>query len=279
VNIDLRININKRMLGFKWKTTSNWSPFALLGFAVLSLVLILLVIESKWFYSNTSICPPCFFSLGSLQIPESSDTWWTDDIPRTVHIIAKEPNYSKCHKLLVNSINNHFGDSWNVQEWSIAGNLEIFVQKKYPVYYSMYKDLSRENKAMIAKYLLLYDSGGVIIHEGLLPSTNISPIITGGKVQLVSPSQESIILSPARHPFWHWVLFEALSFLAAVKCTESHLSIESFPVTDRLITFVADAMSAAPSNMFQVATGQLLPSDNSSAIFIDGKKYFQICES
>lgn len=179
-------------------------------------------------------------------------------IPLIIHQTAPSnrfrwsPVWEKCQ----DSVVEHF-QGFNYKMWSDE-DLEQLIRTQYPWFLSQY--LSYPSTIMrvdAARYFILHAYGGIYIDMDFEIYKNFYSQLPQDKVSIVESSyretenhQNSLMASPARHPFWNEVFRELLSTYDYYK--ESVLDATGPRMLDRVVGRVSTEVSiyTLPSHQY-----------------------------
>ena len=147
-----------------------------------------------------------------------SPTWRTDTVPQIVHFVVPsnssrwKPVWQHCHE----TWKQHFPDH-ALQTWDDS-DIEGLVHAHYPTLLAAYQAFPRQiQRADFARYLILNWLGGVYADSDYQCVQNFAHLLPPGRVSIAeSPHggegvQNSLMASPPLHPFWRFVVREALA--------------------------------------------------------------------
>lgn len=140
-------------------------------------------------------------------------------IPKIIHQLAPADK-SKWHEVWYecqNSWKNMY-PNYKYILWTDE-MMDDFMKKEFPKYYDMYKNYKAHiNRVDAVRYFILYKYGGIYADMDMQVLNDFMPYIPQNKVSMVeSPykynenCQNSLMISPAKHPFWKHVFDELVS--------------------------------------------------------------------
>jgi mannosyltransferase OCH1-like enzyme len=137
---------------------------------------------------------------------------FTRQIPRIIHQTAPAdpalwpPIWSVCQKTWLDLARTH---GFQYRFWSDQ-DIDLFMKSAHPEFYPTYKAYPRHiQRVDAARYFILWDYGGIYADMDFAVLEDFYNVLPPGKVSIVeSPHtgwevhQNSLMASPAGHPFW-----------------------------------------------------------------------------
>jgi mannosyltransferase OCH1-like enzyme len=149
---------------------------------------------------------------------EASPSWQTDAVPPLLHFVVPA-NTSRWHALW-----RPCHDTWRagfpahtVRLWSDE-EAETLVRGSYPQFLKLYLEYPRViQRVDMVRYLILHAQGGIYVDSDYQCVRNFEALLPRGRASLgESPHggegvQNALMASPAKHPFWAYVMRELLA--------------------------------------------------------------------
>lgn len=203
---------------------------------------------------------------GRTFMSDVSASWRTDGIPKIIHQIAPKDRskwpeaWSVCHKTWKDGLAGHEHRLWSDEE-----DIDRFVKEKFSDFYPVYASFPNKIQRIDAvRYLILYEYGGIYADMDycmMKDFTRSAHISKGkGKASVTeSPHenekyQNSLMMSPAKHPFWKLVIREIIDYRAGGGDMANIIASTGPNLIDRVVSRLegADAgmFNALPSKLF-----------------------------
>jgi mannosyltransferase OCH1-like enzyme len=200
--------------------------------------------------SNTPI------TLTVLNLSPVSSSWERAKIPMILHQTAPADE-GKWHHMWKGCQQSWFDNlgGFEYKMWT-DDDLENLMQHRFKNFYPIWSAYPKNiHRIDVARYFILYEYGGIYAdmdYECVQPFFSNLP---EGKVCIAESAipgedfQNALMASPARHPFWHWVLNEVIPY----QHIDDVLEATGPRVISRAIKSVPEAMVfALPHDKFAV---------------------------
>lgn len=156
--------------------------------------------------------------LVALRLPEHSATWRTDAVPKIIHQTAPanrkkwHPLWRECQASWLARFPGHTYHMWTDE------GIEEFIKTKYPAFFETFRAYDQNIKRIDAfRYFLLYEYGGIYADMDYQCVRDFATLLPTGKVSIAESMypgdegfQNALMASPAKHPFWLYVIDELL---------------------------------------------------------------------
>lgn len=168
--------------------------------------------------------PPCVDqkthpSLSDIGFEPVSPTWSNDAVPKIIHHTAYEkerwpPLWHTCYASFLQLFPE---PEYKHVMWS-DDDIDEFVKSRYPGFYAAFAAYPKSiHRIDVVRYLFLYAFGGIYADMDVIAFKNFYALLPAGRTSIAeSPHpgegyQNALMASPARHPFWHYVMQDVLA--------------------------------------------------------------------
>lgn len=164
--------------------------------------------------------PDTVISLSTMGLTKSSPTWQSDTIPNIIHQLAPadtafwHPFWEPCHKTWKTNFPDFIHKMWNDQE------IDDLIRTRHRLLYEKYKALPHQiQRVNIATYVIIYEYGGIYADMDVECIENFYQVLQPGKANIgMGPGsseafENAVMASPAKHPFWHYVISDVINSL------------------------------------------------------------------
>jgi mannosyltransferase OCH1-like enzyme len=157
-------------------------------------------------------------SLDALNLKRPSMDWNVNAIPHVIHQFAPgnrdvwHASWGPCH----DSWKHHF-DSFEHHLWTDEA-IDDFVHRRFGAdFYDVFNSFAHPIQRLhVARYLVMYEYGGIYADMDVECMDDFYDHLHAGKANLIYNDDDTfhnaLMASPAHHPFWHYVLSEALGW-------------------------------------------------------------------
>jgi mannosyltransferase OCH1-like enzyme len=223
--------------------------------AVLTVLAVAVTLNGK--HNKETFSDENWISIGSMGFQKASDTWATDEIPKIIHQLAPADRskwnemWHGCHMTWQNTYSGHVHMMWTDEA------MQDFCIDNYPVFYNKIYSMLTPNikKVDVFRYIILYHFGGLYADMDYECVHDFWHMLRSGKANIAESShagegfQNALMASPARHPFWHYVMSEVIS----AKDIEDVLLSTGPQVIVRAVSLCPiDMFNALPASEFSV---------------------------
>jgi mannosyltransferase OCH1-like enzyme len=195
-------------------------------------------------------------SVTDLRLSLVSDTWTTDTVPLILHQLAPKEKQSwhhiweKCQATWYEKFPNCSYRMWHDED------IDNLIYEKFPAFMRIYKNYPKNiHRFDIVRYFILYEYGGIYADMDMECVNNFYDLLPVGKVSVAESAipgemfQNALMASPARHPYWHYILNECIAY----RNVEDVLQATGPNVIARVANVVPPNMfNALPSEQFSV---------------------------
>lgn len=158
-------------------------------------------------------------SINTLNLNRPSMEWNANVIPHVIHQFAPanrdawHASWSSCHE----SWKHHF-NAFEHHLWTDEA-IDDFIHRRFgAVFYDAYSSFAHPIQRLhVARYLVMYEYGGIYADMDVECMGDFYEYLHAGKANLPmnkddDTSHNALMASPAKHPFWHYVLSEILGW-------------------------------------------------------------------
>jgi hypothetical protein len=184
--------------------------------------LVLIMLKGVWDQNNAveryTVAAWTVTSLNTLALKRPNMDWDTAAVPHAIHHFAPanrddwHESWGPCH----DSWKQHF-PTFEHHMWTDEA-IDDFIHKRYDAaFYDVYRSFAHPvQRWHVARYLVLYEYGGIYADMDMECMGNFYEHLDAGKVNLPRHGKgmfhNALMASPAKHPFWHYVLPEILGW-------------------------------------------------------------------
>ena len=195
-------------------------------------------------------------SISDLRLSLVSDTWTTDTIPLILHQLAPREKqkwhhiWEHCQATWIEKFPNFSYRLWHDED------IDNLINEKFPTFSKIYHGYPRNiHRFDVVRYFIMYEYGGIYVDMDMECVNNFYDILPAGKVSVAESAipgemyQNALMASPARHPYWHYVLNEIIAY----RNVENVLDATGPQVIIRVANIVPPNMfNGLPSEKFSV---------------------------
>lgn len=234
--------------------------------------LVLLLVLMKDFTKNLESyqdAPNAPLSLHALHLPKVDPNWQGASIPKIIHQMAPKDKdrwhvlWEQCQKTWKEKFPDFEYRMWHDED------IDEFFKTRYPSFYETFKGYEYNIQRIdIARYFILYEFGGIYADMDYEAVNNFYDVLPVGKVSIGTPTNDdefhnALMISPPRHPFWHYVIAEAIAYKdwrhdSTNDRVKKHLSIAHttgpFLIVRAVQISPENMVYSLPNDKFSVAT-------------------------
>ena len=192
-------------------------------FALCALLVIVtkgqLTVPSRNVEGFTDDTDPLAFSIADLNLSQVSETWMSDSVPLIIHQIAPKEKekwhhlWHPCQETWLEKFPEFSYRIWHDED------IDNLIADRFPKFLPIYKSYPKNiHRFDIVRYFILYEYGGIYADMDMECVNNFFNLLPVGKVSIAESAipgelyQNALMAAPARHPYWHYVLNDAICF-------------------------------------------------------------------